>query len=133
MHIRQQLKDKVTAAIASATGLTVYAYRTNTLQDSELPAILVAIESENVTPGGARRDMRLAVSVYDRATSGVDASLDAIAVDIENAMETVIISGGEVNLENTDIDIDNGDMQIATLTLTYSAVVYNVSDPEQII
>lgn len=136
-HIRQQLRDKVYNIIVQCPGLSVFTNRTHTIQYGELPSAVITTDSENLeitTPTGYDRDIQLTIRLYDRAFDGVDDSLDSLSADIENYMRNDLsITAHEKNLESVSIDINDGDQQIAVVTMIYSIRLFNVSDPEQLI
>ena len=136
-HIRAQVREKVANILASA-GLSVFTNRTHIIQPGELPCVIITTDNENLqiatASGGYDRDIELTIKLYDRAYEGVDDDIDASAVLIENAMRNDLsLLAHEKNLESINIDIVDGDQQIAAATLIYSILFYNITDPEQLI
>lgn len=133
-HVRGQIRDAFVAALKGGVSLVqrrVYATRVYPLTQAKLPAITVtagAEESGLMVMGatmGAKsldRTVEITVSIYENATDTLDAKLDAIAVQVEEAIGADYTLGGLVKhsvLTSTSIDFSGETEQpvgIATLT-----------------
>lgn len=133
-HIRKQIRDEV-ATILTNAGLTVFTSRTHMIQPGELPCVVITTDNENlqsVTQAGYDRDIELTIRLYDRGFDGVDDDIDANCVVIENAMRNdSTLAAHEKNLESINIDIADGDQQIAVASMVYSILLFNIENPEQ--
>lgn len=133
-HVRSQIRDKFVTILKAGVPLVtrrVYGTRVYPLTQAKLPAITVtasAEESELMTMGatmGARsleRTVDIAVSIYENATASLDSTIDAIAVQVEEAIGADYTLGGIARhsvLTSTSIDFSGESEQpvgIATLT-----------------
>lgn len=137
-HVRQQIRE---AAAALLTGLTtsgarVYQSRLHALRDSNLPALLVNTDSEDIeamtihAPTVLDRTLDLQVRAVAKATSNLDDTLDTMIKEIEVVMgaasvmptlcKTVIL---------THLAIEMADMletPVGVATLSYR-ITYNTS------
>jgi hypothetical protein len=133
-HVRKQIRDQFVSILTAGVSLVssrVYATRVYPLTQAKLPAITVtasAEASEIMTMGasmGTRsldRTVDITVSIYENATASLDSALDAIAVQVEEAIGADYTLGGLVKhsvLTSTSIDFSGETEQpvgIATLT-----------------
>lgn len=146
-HVRKQIRDQfVTLLTAGATLVSsrVYATRVYPLTQAKLPAITVTIGSESsglMTMGATMgsksldRTVDIAVSVYENATASLDSAIDAIAVQIEEAIGADFTLGGiakESVLTSTSIDFSGETEQpVGIATLTFSVrYVTSLTDVE---
>lgn len=132
-HVRKQIRDAVATLLSSGVTLVsgrVFASRVYPLAQAKLPAVLVYTRSETSglqTIGSAitsARSLSLSVDAYVRATTTFDDDLDAICVQIEEAIAADFRLGGlakDAVLIGTEIDY-NGDTEqpIAVARLTYT-------------
>lgn len=138
-HIRTQLRNKVQTILKTAlSSQNVFVNRTHVLQTSELPGVIITTDREDVTPvtingTTSDREIELNISVHDKAFDGVDDDLDVLCVTIENAIRNDSTIDAGIELASTGIDIVDGDQQIAVATMSYSAIIYGISDPETVI
>ena len=146
-HVRKQIRDQfVTLLTADVTLVSsrVYATRVYPLTQAKLPAITVTIGSESsglMTMGATMgsksldRTVDIAVSVYENATASLDSAIDAIAVQIEEAIGADFTLGGiakESVLTSTSIDFSGETEQpVGIATLTFSVrYVTSLTDVE---
>ncbi len=133
-HVRKQIRDQFVTLLTAGVTLVssrVYATRVYPLTQAKLPAITVTIGSESsglMTMGATMgsksldRTVDIAVSVYENATASLDSAIDAIAVQIEEAIGADFTLGGiakESVLTSTSIDFSGETEQpvgIATMT-----------------
>lgn len=93
-HIRAQIRSAVVTALrgATAAGNRVFATRRTPLQAEHLPAVLVYALSEDSaveTMSGPRfmsRDLELVIEAVAQDNVALDATLDGLAADIEEAL-----------------------------------------------
>lgn len=90
-HVRDQLREAVAALLTglSITGPRVFQSRIYPLQDSELPCLLISTEEETneylttALPRRTQKRITLSVKALVKATSDLDATLDAICKEVE--------------------------------------------------
>jgi len=133
-HVRSQIRDQFVAILKAGVPLVtrrVYGTRVYPLTQAKLPAITVTASAEAsqlMTMGasmGARsldRTVDITVSIYENATASLDSTIDAIAVQVEEAIGADYTLGGIAKhsvLTSTSIDFSGETEQpvgIATLT-----------------
>ncbi len=102
-HLRKQIRDNVVTALTglSTTGSRVYASRVYPMAAAKLPGLCVYAKSEEVEtttttrPRTQLRTLTLSVEGFAVATSGLDNTLDAISLEVEEA-PVLIIAGASV-------------------------------------
>lgn len=135
-HVRQQIRDRFVTVLKTGVGLVsrrVYSTRVYPLTQSKLPAITVTIGAEaselmvmGATMGAKSLDRTadVVVSIYENATASVDSALDAIAVQVEEAIGADYTLSGLVKhsvLTSTGIDFSGETEQpVGIATLTFS-------------
>ncbi len=146
-HVRKQIRDQFVTLLTAGVTLVssrVYATRVYPLTQAKLPAITVTIGSESsglMTMGATMgsksldRTVEIAVSVYENATASLDSAIDAIAVQIEEAIGADFTLGGiakESVLTSTSIDFSGETEQpVGIATLTFSVrYVTSLTDVE---
>ena len=93
-HLRKQIRDNVVTALTglSTTGSRVYASRVYPMAAANLPGLCVYAKSEEVEtttitrPRTQLRTLTLSVEGFAVATSGLDNTLDAISLEVEEAL-----------------------------------------------
>ena len=131
-HVRKQIRDKVASILKSNVGLVkrrVYTTRVHPLNDTNLPAISVYTGTEtsqrmNFGVTDMIRELALEIDVYVRETSKFDDDVDAISVQVEEAMADNFTLDGLakfVVLTSTQIQFDGDvDQILGVAKLTYS-------------
>lgn len=131
-HVRHQIRDRIASVVTSGATLVnqrVYTTRVYPLTAANLPAITVYTGSETsaLQTMGARtlmRNLDVAVDIYVRATETTDDDVDAIAVQIEEAVANDFNVNGlakSVVLTSTDIDFNaEAEQPIGIARLTFS-------------
>lgn len=139
MHQRQVIRDAVVTALTNATsaGARVKATRVEPNRAAGLPAIAVYTPTEETdedwirtAPRELLRHITLKVTgwVEDTAALAGDAAMDALALQIETAMDVDRYFGGacggkigSVLLSTETGVLDDGDPIVGVVTLTYRA------------
>lgn len=95
-HVRKQIRDRVKTLLTGLTTTTtnVFASRVTTLQDAELPAVLIdTTESGEIRAGSAfgpgrllERSLQLSIGVAVKQNSGYQDTLDTIYAEVEVAL-----------------------------------------------
>lgn len=99
------MREAIVAQLSgeTAAGTRVYSTRLEPVPTAQLPAISVYLESESVTGGESApreltRTARMAIECWATATTDLDDALDALALEVETAMDA------DVNLDETATD-----------------------------
>jgi hypothetical protein len=131
-HVRKQIRDKVADLLKANVSLVkrrVYTTRVHPLNDTNLPAISVytGTETSQRLQAGVTdmiRELSLEIDCYVRETSSFDDDVDAIAVQVEEAMATKFTLDGLAKftvLTSTQIQFDgDADQILGVAKLTYS-------------
>ena len=101
-HIRKSIRDNITTALTglTTTGSNVYQTRFYPLAEAKLPALTVYTKSEATEygtinpPRTQMRTLEVTVEAYVSGNSGVDDTLDTIAVEVEEALAADVTRGG---------------------------------------
>jgi phosphoenolpyruvate-protein kinase (PTS system EI component) len=133
-HVRKQIRDQFVTLLTAGVTLVssrVFATRVYPLTQARLPAITVTAGAETsglMTMGATMgvksldRTVEITVSIYENATASLDSAVDAIAVQVEEAIGADFTLGGiakESVLTSTSIDFSGETEQpvgIATMT-----------------
>ena len=138
-HVRKQIRDRMATTLTSGVALVssrIYISRTYPVTSANLPALTVYAGSETsslVTIGISKtlqRTLSVNVDVYARATSNLDDDIDAITVQVEEAIAADFTVNGlakEALLTSTDIEYSGeAEQQIGIAHMTYD-VLYHTS------
>ena len=101
-HIRKSIRDNITTALTglATTGSNVYQTRFYPLAEAKLPALTVYTKSEETEYGTINpprtqiRTLEVTVEAYVSGNTGVDNTLDTIAVEVEEALYADLTRGG---------------------------------------
>jgi len=131
-HVRKQIRDRVASILKTNVSLVkkrVYTTRVHPLNDTHLPAISVYTGSEssdrlNAGVTDLFRELTLDIDIYVRETSKFDDDVDAIAVQVEEALANDFTLNGLAKfnvLTSTEIQFDGeADQILGIAKLTYS-------------
>lgn len=141
-HQRQIIREAVKAQLLgkTAAGARVYETRLLPFRQLELPAIAVYTLEESVDPASKStapreltRTLQLAIEAVVKAATNVDDALDAIALEIEKAMDADPYFGGaagESILASSQLGVgEEGNQPVGHLLLTYT-VTYRTFAPD---
>lgn len=140
-HVRKQIRDQVASVLSASVSLVsgrVYASRVYPLTDAALPAVTVYTGAESsalVTMGTItlQRDLSITVDAYVKSTTTFDDDVDALCVQIEDAIGADFRVNGlakDIVLSSTEIDFSSEAEQpvgVARLTFTVRYVT-SISD-----
>lgn len=143
-HVRRQIRDKMVDVLKAGVSLVnrrVYASRIYSLTQDKLPALVVTTVSESselMNMGSTKnldRSVSISVDVYVRATETFDDDLDAICVQVEEAIGgNFYLDGLSKNtvLTSTEVEFSGEAEQPAGVArLTYDVrYVTSVADVE---
>ena len=101
-HLRKQIRDNVVTAVTSlsTTGARVSASRAYPLTSANLPGLCVYVKEEEVStetiepPRTQLRTATLVIEGYAAATSSLDNTLEAISLEVEEALVASVTRGG---------------------------------------
>jgi hypothetical protein len=135
-HVRQQIREALATVVTSlaTTGARVYQSRVVQLEPNELPALLIATNSESidvldfVSNPSLERTLTINVTAVAKAVSNLDDTLDQIIKEVEVAVSTSNTLGGLIkDVVLTGIEIEmNADAEMPTgqAVLTFNANYY---------
>jgi len=132
-HPRQEIRHAVATQLTGATAAGTRVFRTRVLpyKRVELPALAVYTPTETVNvdvdtaPRELERSPELVIegAVKAAGSENVDDALDAMALEIENALHADPTFGGvaaDAVLSSTELDIiEDGDTLVGLVKLTY--------------
>lgn len=131
-HLRKQIRDRVASVLATSVTLVsgrVYASRVYPLTDAKLPAVTVYTGSESsaLMAFGTvtlQRDLAITVDAYIKTTATFDDDVDAICVQIEDAIGADFRVNGlakDIVLSSTEIDFSSeADQPVGVARLTFT-------------
>ena len=142
-HVRKQIRDRIASVLASgvtSVSSRVYTSRVYPMTSANLPAITVYIGSEQsnlITIGTTKslgRRLAINIDIYARSTSGLDDSIDAIAVEVEEAIAGDFTVNGlakEAILSATNIEYSGeAEQPVGIARLSYDVLYHTtVADP----
>lgn len=130
-HVRQQIRDRIVSVLKSNALLVrrrVFSSRVYALTEKDLPAITVYTGSEasalqTIGVKTSARIVSVEVDIYVRATNNFDNDVDAIAVQIEEAIANDFNVNGLAKsavLTATDINFSGeGEQPVGSAKLTF--------------
>jgi len=129
-HVRKSIRDNITTTLTglATTGSNVYQTRFFPLAEAKLPALTIYSRSETsdyatiTIPRSVMHEAEFVVEAYVKATSGVEDTIDAIAVEIAEALASdVTRSSLAKDTRVTDFAFDfsgEGDQPVGIATFT---------------
>ena len=129
-HVRKLIRDDIETTLTglATTGANVYQTRVYPIAEDRLPGLAIYTSTEatdyaTITPPRTQvRTLTVSVDVYAKAVTAYDDTLDAICVEIEEALYTDRTRGGNAkDTRVTAFDSDfsgDGDQPVARATLT---------------
>ena len=143
-HIRRQVRDDLVTTLTGLglTGSNVFTGRAHAIAEASLPALFVRTPSEESTldnigsDPAIQRNITAIIGILAAGNENVGNDLDAIAVQVENAIHADVTLGGKADdllLVSTETDPPAGDGdQIANaMELTFIVETRTArSDPE---
>ncbi len=136
MHVREQIRNRVAAALSGATaaGDRVYSSRVYPMPGDNAPSIAVYTKSEEVVsstlgaPVNTVRELELTIELFIKGASAVDSAIDELAVEVEMILgvscdETLPVSWSSYDSFETEYSDSGNNITIVGLmvyTYTYS-------------
>jgi len=132
-HVRKSIRDEIVTLVTglTLTGSRVFPGRVYPLASGKLPGVLVYTQNEasNIDSMGRNRrlerELDVVVEVYAQGTDTIDDSLDAICVEVEEAIGAATLTNAkDIYLTATDIEVEGGegDKVVGAARLTYRAI-----------
>ena len=132
-HIRRQIREAIGIKLTglALTGANVFQSRVYALDDTELPAILIATEIEDVEassisyPRLQKRNLLVSIKALAKANADLDDVLDEICSQVEKALSADIGLNGltkDLLLSSTNIALEgDGEKPIGVATMVWAA------------
>ena len=139
-HVRKSIRDNVTTTLTglTTTGSNVYQTRLFPLAAGKLPGLCVYTRSETTEyatlsrPRTQVRELEVLVEAYAKGTSSIDDTLDAIAVEVEEALYTDVTRGGyakDTQITSFEVDYDGeGEQSVGVARFTISVTYVTVEN-----
>lgn len=131
-HVRKQIRDRVASVLSASVGLVsgrVYASRVYPLTDAALPAVTVytGAETSGLMAMGTvtlQRELSITVDAYVKSAVTFDDDVDAICVQIEDAIGSDFRVNGlakDIVLSSTEVDFSSeGEKPVGVARLTFT-------------
>ena len=129
-HVRKSIRDNITTTLTglATTGLNVFQTRFFPLAETKLPALCIysrteASEYSTMTvPRTVLHECEFTVEAYVKATSGVEDTIDAIGVEVAEALAADVTRNSLAkDTRVTDFAVDfnaEGDQPVGIATFT---------------
>lgn len=139
-HVRKTIRDNVTTTLTglATTGSRVYQTRLFPLATAKLPGLCIYTRSETTQyasvslPRTQVRELEVLVEAYAKGTASIDNTLDAIAVEVEEALYTDVTRGGnakDTQVTSFEVDYDGeGDQSVGVARFTISVTYVTVEN-----
>ena len=143
-HVRKLIRDNIVAAVTglNATGTNVFKSRVYPLSAGSLPALTVYTRSEEVTqstisiPRTIERTLTVSIDSYVQGLTNYEDSLDAIAVEVENAITADVTRGGyakDTRVISFESDFSGDpDQPVASSTITIEVDYVTIEDDPEV-
>lgn len=139
-HVRKSIRDNVTTTLTglTTTGSRVYQTRLFPLATAKLPGLCIYTRSETTQyasvslPRTQVRELEVLVEAYAKGTASIDNTLDAIAVEVEEALYADVTRGGnakDTQVTSFEVDYDGeGDQSVGVARFTISVTYVTVEN-----
>jgi hypothetical protein len=143
-HVRKQIRDNVVTTLTGLTTTTTNVYRTRIypLASGKLPGLAIYTNSEISSyetltiPRTRSRTLELMVEGYVSGTTNLDNTLDQIAVEVEEAMETDPTRNGlakDTQLTATEVElVGEGEKVAGVIRMTFEIMYFTREDDAEI-
>jgi hypothetical protein len=132
-HLRRQIREAIATAVTglATTGARVYQSRVYPLEDTNLPALLIHTQAEDVlsvtlpAPRTLQRALRVQVIAVAKATADLDDTLDQICKEVEVALAMPAASGPwkTLTLQTVEIELTGStEKPVGQAAMTYEAL-----------
>ena len=140
-HIRNQIRDNIITALTglTTTGSNVFNHRVYTLGSNKLPALCVYTNSEDSQyqtinpPRSVLNTLTVNIEGYVQATSGYDNTIDAICLEVSEALYTDLTRGNlakDTRIVSMSSELnDDGEQPLCVVVITVEVTyMYNEND-----
>jgi hypothetical protein len=143
-HVRKLIRDNIVTTVTglSTTGTNVFKSRVYPLSAGSLPALTVYTRSEEVTqstisiPRTIERTLTVSIDSYVQGLTNYEDSLDAIAVEVENAITADVTRGGyakDTRITSFEADFSGDpDQPVASSTITIEVDYVTIEDDPEV-
>lgn len=143
-HVRKLIRDNIVAAVTGldTTGANVFKSRVYPLSSGSLPALTVYTRSEDVMqstmrkPRTIERTLTVSIDSYVQGLTNYEDSLDAIAVEVENAITADVTRGGyakDTRITSFEADYSGDpDQPVASSTITIEVDYVTIEDDPEV-
>ena len=128
-HLHKQIRDAVETRLTglATTGSSVFTNRVYSLSDTQLPALRIYTNGDDVVEGSISgtvvRSLTVVVECCQKAGTTLDDSLDQISLEVEVALAStpLEISGVPLNIiyQSSDIELEESDSPTGVKRLSY--------------
>lgn len=134
MHARQQIRDALVGALAGlSVGANIFASRLVPLNESQLPALLIATESEDIAGADIgdtlERRLDIVIRIAARAPDDIDDDLDSIAEEVETRLAGNTLGGllSAFYLTSHRVEFEQLDQPVGIAEMRYQAIYYTTA------
>jgi len=140
-HIRNQIRDNIITALTglTTTGSNVFNHRVYPLGSNKLPALCIYTSSESSQyqtinpPRSVLNTLTVNVEGYVQATSGYDNTIDAICLEVSEALYTDLTRGNlakDTRIVSMSSELnDDGEQPLCVVVITVEVTyMYNEND-----
>jgi hypothetical protein len=130
-HARQQIREAVATAVTglTTTGSRVFQSRMRPASDTQVPCLLVTCDTEIIeqtTQARQVRDLTVTVQGIAKGTTGLDDTLDTMALEVETALQAAGSLGGKVPggivLQRHQVEFDDSlDKPVGVIVMEFKA------------
>lgn len=140
-HVRKSIRDNIVTTLTglTTTGSNIYRSRVYPLAANKLPGLTVYTKSEeteyatNTRPRTLLRTLSVIIEAYVQGLSDYDSQIDAIAIEIEEALSTDVTRGGfakDTKLTGFEAEYSgDGDIPVASATFAVE-VLYSTQETD---
>jgi len=141
-HTHTLIRTALATALTglTTTGARVYANRLYPLDTAELPGLRIYLDADSLTPETIHapitygHELTLSVEACARAGSGLDDTLDQIALEVETALAAGLTVSGktlEPVLTASQYDDEPGSPPVGVKRLTFSIAYFTAGNAPQ--
>jgi hypothetical protein len=141
-HTHTQIRSALVTALTglTTTGARVYANRLYPMDTAELPGLRIYLDADSITPESIHapitygHELTLSIEACARAGSGLDNTLDQIALEVETALASGLTVSGkalEPVLTGSQYDDEPGSPPVGVKRLNFSLAYFTAGNAPQ--
>jgi hypothetical protein len=138
-HVRQQVREALATLLTglATSASRVYQSRILPLEDSEMPALLIATNEEEIEAMSVNanplleRSLNIAVTAVAKASANLDDTLDVSIKEVEMAINASVLANTlnglvkDMTLQNIQVEMNaEADKPIGWAVMTFKATYY---------